>query len=562
LQSRAGRAKPNAMQRIGWGRLLLLASLLSGLGGCGRHQTTAEQKAAAGILVINNAAEPSGLDPQNVTGLLESRLVGALFEGLVNYNPHDLSAIPGVAESWTMSADGRQWTFHLRTTARWSNGDPVTAQDFLFSYERILRPKFGAEYASMLHCVHGAKAFNEGKLADFSQVGFRAPDAHTLVVQLDEPVPYFLGLIAHQSWLPVHPPTILKFGTIDAMNTPWTRPGSLVGNGAFVLESWEVARHIIVKKNPLYWDRAHVSLNGVEFRAITDLFSEERAFRGGELHITGTVPPYKIKEMIERKSPELRLDPYLSCSFIRVNCKVQGNPEVCKALSDARVRRALGMVIDRRQIVEKVLRAGESPALHFTPPGTGGFEARARWSEDVKAAQALLAEAGYPNGKNFPVLEYLYNTSEGSQMAAQAYQEMWRQRLGIHVELKNQEWKVYLSSLHKGDYQLARSAWSGDYNDPNTFLEMFITGNELNECNWSDAEYDRLIGQAAREINPVKRFEYFQQAEARLVAEAPVLPIAFNKNKFLIRPEVKGWYPTLLDMHPLNAVHFEPTKGD
>ncbi len=550
------------MRCQGWVKLLLITGLLLAVTGCGPQLTTAEKKAREGILVINNAAEPAGLDPQSVTGLLESRIVSALFEGLVNYNPKDLSPVPGVAERWTMSADGRTWTFYLRTNAQWSNGDPVTAQDFLFSYERILRPKFGAEYASMLHCVHNAKAFNEGKIKDFSTVGFKALDAHTFEVKLDEPVPYFLGLLAHQSWLPVHPPTILKFGAIDDMNTPWTRPATLVGNGAFTLDSWEVARHILVKKNPRYWDVSHVSLNGVEFRAITDLFAEERAFRGGELHITGSVPPYKIKQLIEDKRPELRLDPYLSCAFIRVNCKVQGNPEVQKALSDARVRRALGMVIDRRQIVEKVLRAGESPALNLTPPGTGGFQPIPRWHEDIAAAQALLAEAGYPQGKNFPVLEYLYNTSEGSQMAAQAYQEMWRQRLGIKVELKNQEWKVYLSSLHKGEYQLARSAWSGDYNDPNTFLEMFITGNELNECNWSDAEFDRLIGQAAREINPARRLQYFQEAEARLAAEAPILPVAFNKNKFLIRPEVQGWYPTLLDMHPLNAVRLVPTKGD
>ena len=541
---------------------LALVAALVALVGCKPKEDTASQMAKAGILVINNNAEPSGLDPQEVTGLLESRIVYSLFEGLVNYDPVDLHPIPGVAESWTMAPDGKTWTFKLRANARWSTGDPVTAQDFLFSFQRMLSPKFGAEYASMLHCVRGAKNFNEGKLKDFQQVGFKATDARTLVIELDNAVPYFLQLICHHSWLPVHPPTILKFGQMEEMHTLWTRPGNLVGNGAFTLESWAVARRIIVRKNPGYWDAANVALNGVEFRAITDLFAEERAFRGGELHITGTVPPYKIVQLREQKAPFLRLDPYLSCAFIRINTDVKDNEPVRKALADVRVRRALGMSIDRNLIAERVLRAGETPALNMTPPGTGGFKSRPQWSTDLNEARRLLAAAGYPGGQGFPKLEYLLNTSEGSQMAAQAYQEMWRKQLGVEIELRNLDWKVYLSSLHKGEYQIARSAWSGDYNDPNTFLEMFITGNELNQTNWSDSEYDRLIGAAAREIDQTKRYEYFQQAEQRLIEGAPIIPVVFNKNKFLIRPEVQGWYPTLLDQHPLNRVKLVPVKGD
>ena len=541
---------------------LALVAALVALVGCKPKEDTASQMAKAGILVINNNAEPSGLDPQEVTGLLESRIVYSLFEGLVNYDPVDLHPIPGVAESWTMAPDGKTWTFKLRANARWSNGDAVTAQDFLFSFQRMLSPKFGAEYASMLHCVRGAKGFNEGKLKDFKQVGFKATDARTLVIELDNSVPYFLQLICHHSWLPVHPPTILKFGQMEEMHTLWTRPGNLVGNGAFTLESWAVARRIIVRKNPGYWDAANVALNGVEFRAITDLFAEERAFRGGELHITGTVPPYKIVQLREQKAPFLRLDPYLSCAFIRINTDVTGNEPVRKALADVRVRRALGMSIDRNLIAERVLRAGETPALNMTPPGTGGFKSRPQWSTDLNEARRLLAEAGYPGGQGFPKLEYLLNTSEGSQMAAQAYQEMWRKQLGVEIELRNLDWKVYLRALHKGEYQIARSAWSGDYNDPNTFLEMFITGNELNQTNWSDPEYDRLIGAAAREIDQTKRYEYFQQAEQRLIEGAPIIPVVFNKNKFLIRPEVQGWNPTLLDQHPLNRVKLVPAKGD
>ncbi|MGA0134404.1 MAG: peptide ABC transporter substrate-binding protein [Opitutales bacterium] len=544
-------------------RLAALLLLSAALASCGDAETTADRKAREGVLVINNMAEPSALDPQAVTGLSESRIMYALFEGLVNYDPVDLSPVPGVAETWISSPDGRIWTFRLRREARWSNGDPVTAADFLFSWRRMLMPSFGAEYASMLHPVKGAKAFNEGRSQDFTQVGFRAPDPHTVVIELEYPVPYFLGLLCHHSWLPVHPPTILRHGTIDALHTPWTRPGSLVGNGAFSLESWAVARHVTLRRNPLYWNAAKVGLNGVEFRAIPDLFAEERAFRGGELHITGAVPPYKVKKLREQNAPHLRLDPFLATGFIWVNCDYRGkDPAVRKALGDARVRRALGMAIDRQQIVDKVLRAGETPALHFTPPGTGGFQAKARWRPGLDEARRLLAEAGYPGGSGFPRLDYLYNTSEGSQMAAQAYQEMWRNGLGIEVELRNLEWKVYLSAMHKGEYQIGRGAWVGDYNDPNTFLEMLQTGNGLNQSRWSHAEYDRLLGLAARETDPTLRHTHFQAAEEILVREAPVIPVAFGRNKFLISPHVRGWHPTLLDQHPLNGVTLGTSKGD
>ncbi len=547
-----------------WTTVLLALSAL--LAGCGDGKTTAEKKAAEGYLIINNMAEPSGLDPQTITGLSESHIIGALFEGLVNYDAKDLHPIPGVAESWAMSKDGKTWTFHLRATARWSNGDPVTSADFLFSYERMLTPSFGAEYASMLHSIRGAKDFNTGKSKAFQSVGVRAPDARTLVIELAEPVPYFLQLLCHHSWIPVHPATILKYGQMDAMNTPRTRPGAMVSNGAFTLETWEVARRVVVRRNPLYWNAKEVSLNAVEFRAISDLFAEERAFRGGELHITGSVPPYKVAKLREQKAPQLRLDPFFSTSFVWVNCNIQGvkDADVAarKALSDPRVRQALGMAIDRNLIAEKILRAGESPALHFTPPGTGGFQPAAHWRQDTNEARRLLAEAGYPDGKGLPKFDYLYNTSEGSQLVAQAYQEMWRRELHVEISLRNLEWKVYLQAMHKGEFQLCRGAWVGDYNDPNTFLEMLISGNELNFSQWSDPEYDRLLGLAAQETNASRRFGYFQQAEARLISQAPVLPVVFNKNKFLIRPEVQGWYPTLLDQHPFTAVKLIPAKGD
>ena len=538
----------------------LLACLLPAfvLVACAPEKDSAARAAQQGVLVINNSAEPAGLDPQVVTGVLESRIVCALFEGLVEGNPRDLQPEPAAAESWKVSEEGRTWTFRLRADGRWSNGDPVRASDFAFSYRRILEPGLASEYAWMLYPIVGARDYNQGRLKDFAKVGVRAVDDRTLVLELEHPTPYFLQLLCHHSWLPVHPPTILAHGAIDAQHTRWTQPGALVGNGAFTLESWQVARCIRVVRNPRYWDAARVALQAVEFRAISDLYTEERAFRGGELHITGAVPPYRVHRLLAAGDSALRVDPYLSVSFIRVNTQVRGNPEVARALGDVRVRQALGRVLDRRLMAEKVLRSGEQPARSMTPPGTSGFVSRHAWSEDRDSARRLLAEAGYPGGKGFPRLEYLTNTSEGSMLAAQAYQEMWRRELGIEVVIRNQEWKIYLQSLQQGEYQLARSAWTGDYNDPNTFLEMFTGGNEMNQTGWADPEYDRLIRAAAAEGDRDRRFELFQQAEARLIEGAPVLPVVFNQSKFLIRPEVQGWYPTLLDIHPLKHVSLRP----
>ena len=543
-------------------RLLVPTLLALLLAGCAPEKDAAARAAEEGVLIINNSAEPAGLDPQVVTGVLESRIVCALFEGLVEPDPRDLEPRPAAAESWETSADGRTWTFRLRPSARWSNGDPVRADDFVFSYRRILSPGLASEYAWMLYPIRGAKDFNQGRLKDFSQVGIRATDARTLVLELDHATPYFLQLLCHHSWLPVHPPTILAHGPIDAQHGRWTQPGRLVGNGAFVLESWEVARRIRVTRNPLYWDAAAVALRAVEFRAISDLYTEERAFRGGELHITGAVPPYKVHRLIQAGDPSLRVDPYLSVSYIRVNTRAAGDPAVSRALGDVRVRQALGRVLDRRLMAERVLRSGEKPALSMTPPGTAGYVSRHAWSEDRDSARRLLAEAGYPGGRGFPRLEYLTNTSEGAMLAAQAYQEMWRRELGIEVVIRNQEWKIYLQSLQRGEYQLARSAWTGDYNDPNTFLEMFTTGNEMNQTGWSDPEYDRLIAAAAAEGDRDRRFGFFQQAEARLIEGAPVLPVVFNQSKFLIRPEVEGWHPTLLDIHPLKHVRLRAAGKD
>lgn len=502
------------------------------------------------ILHLGNGAEPKALDPHVVTGVTEHNIISALLEGLVTENPKTLEPQPGAAESWSVSDDGTVYTFALRSNGKWSNGDTVTAHDFVFSFERMLSPGLSAEYAEMLFVMKNAAAFHEGTLTDFSQVGVRAVNDSTLEITLNAGTPYFLSMLNHYSWYPVHPPTILKHGKMDELHTPWTRPGNYVGNGVFVLDTWEVNKVIVVKKNPLHWDAQIVRLEAIHFHAIEKALTEERAFRAGDLHVTGTVPLDKI-EKYQQQSPELLMvSPYIGTYYYLFN--VEQPP-----LDDVRVRKALSMSIDRAAICTHVLKAGQLPAYHFVPPDTGGYTSQARVTYDIAAAKTLLAEAGYPDGEGFPGFELLYNTNESHRKIAEVIQQMWQKNLNIKVMLKNQEWKVYLDSTQQGDFQVARAGWIGDYVDPNTFLDLWITGGGNNRTRWSNSDYDNFISTAAATSDAAVRFNAFQKAETILLNELPIMPIYLYVSLSLIQPGVRGWYPTLLDHHPYKYVYLE-----
>jgi oligopeptide transport system substrate-binding protein len=517
----------------------------------GAGSPAVEPAAAPQVLVLGNGAEPKGLDPHLVTGVAEHAILSALLEGLAAENPRDLTPVPGAAESWDVSPSGLTYTFRLRGDGRWSNGDPVRASDFVYSFRRMLSPALAAEYAYMLYPLNGAKAFNSGELADFAEVGAAAPDERTLVLTLEHPTPYFLQLLSHTSWLPVHPPTIEKFGRIDQRNTPWTRPENWVGNGPFALDRWEINRQLSVRRNPHYWDAGRVRLDGIRFLPIDSADTEERAFREGKVHITQSVPLHRIGAYRREHPEQIRFDPYLGTYFYRFNTRA-------KPLQDARVRRALALGLERRQLTEHILKGGQEPAFCYTPPNTGGYTSPARFEYGLEEARRLLAEAGFPQGKGFPPLELLYNTSEQHRTLAEAVQQMWKTGLGVDVQLVNQEWKVYLDTVRRGDYQIARGSWIGDYNDPNTFLDMWVTDGGNNRTGWSNPEYDRLIDQAARETDPARRFGLFGQAEGMLLEEMPIAPVYFYVRTMLIQPSVRGWFPTLLDHHPYKYVSLEP----
>ncbi len=534
--------------------LFILAALLMG---CGKSVSKIDQASLNGIFHYGNGTEIQDLDHQVVTGVPEHNVVMSLVEGLVMENPKDLSPEPGVAESWEISDDGLTYTFHLRDNALWTNGDPVTPEDFLLSYKRILTPTLASEYANMVYdYVENAEAYYRGEITDFDQVGFKVIDAHTFQVRLKNPTPYFLNILAsHYSWWPVPVKVIEQFGGMDRKGTGWTRPENYVGNGPFKLKYWKPNQKIIVEKNPLYWDADRVKLNEIHFYPIESAETEERMFRTGQLHRTNTVPLSKL-DVYRRENPDLlRIEPLLSVYFYR--CNTTRPP-----FDDVRVRRAFALAIDRESLVTNVLRGGQLPAYNFTPQGFPTYHPDVRLEGTLEDARNLLAEAGYPNGEGMPTIEILYNTSESHRTIAEALQQMWRTNLGVDVQLLNQEWKVYLDSQDNLDFTLSRSGWQGDYVDPNTFLEIFVGGGGNNDTGWANPEYDRLRKEALETADETARFAIYERMEEILMEELPIIPIYHYTRTYLLDPSVKGWYPTVLDNHPFKYISLEPPVAE
>ncbi len=523
---------------------------------CGTRESAVEAGNRTQTLLVGNLSEPNDLDPQIADSQQTFNLIMALMEGLAQYDARTCEPVPAVAEHWDVSPDKLTWTFHLRKNAVWSNGDPVTANDFVWSYQRMLTPSLGAEYAGMLFILKNGERYYKGEISDFSNVGVHAPDPRTLTLTLTHPVPYLPKLVCHAAWYPVHRATLEKFGRPYERGSAWTRPGNFVGNGYFDLVEWIPNKLIRMKKSQTYWDRNNIKLESVVFLPIENTSTEESMFRAGQLHITSSIPIVKIA--VYRNDPALRpmlnQDPMLATYFYRFN--VTQPP-----LNDPRVRRALTLSVNRQQIVEHVTKGGQIPAGHLTPPNIAGFTATANVPYDPAQARQLLAEAGFPGGKGFPKVELLYNTNESHRQIAEAIQQMWRRELGIEISLFNQEAKVYVETMRTMSYQIARYAWVGDYLDPSTFLDTMTTGNGNNQTGWSNAEYDRLIAAAETAGNETERYAYFQRCEEIIAAENPILPIYFYVRNNLQRPEVKGWYSNLLDLHPLKGVFLQPQSA-
>ncbi len=505
-----------------------------------------------GILLRGNSTEPSDIDPHTTTGMPEYYIQMAVFEALVAKDPKTLEIIPAVAESWNISDDGLTYTFNIRKNAKWSNGDDLTASDFVYSWKRALMPALGNQYAYSVYVIKNAKKFNLGEISDFNQVGVKATTPKTLVVELENHTPYFLKLLDHHSMYPVHQATIEKHGKIDDRGTVWTRPDNFVGNGPYSLNEWIPNKILTVKKNEYYWDKDKLAINEIHFHPIENSATEERMFRSGQLHFTDEVPIDKVAKYQKKSPKNIMVNPYFGTYFYRLNTTLPH-------LSDVRVRKALSYSIDRELITKHVTKSGEIPTYNLTPPNTQGYTAEAKHIFDPEKAKSLLAEAGYPNGDDFPTLEIMYNTHESHKKIALAIQQMWKKALNIDVTLHNQEWKVFLDSERTMSYEVTRSSWIGDYLDPNTFLDMFLTDGGNNKTGWSNKRYDELIALAAKSNSQEERYQYFQEAESILIEEAPIIPIYTYTARHLVSDSLKGLEPNILDYQPYKYQRLEAT---
>lgn len=532
-----------------WAAVCGLLVMTFFLTGCGGSLPTADQGVRDQMLLVGNGAEPRSLDPHIATGVTENKIISALTEGLVAHHKSDDNAVePGVAERWEHNADYSVWTFFLNPEARWSNGDRVTAHDFVFSFERMLSPALAAEYGQMLFIMKNAREFNSGEVTDFADVGAKALDDTTLELTLVGPTPFFLSMLMHYSWFPVHPPTIERNGGMTDRDGRWTLPGNHVGNGPFMLAEWRPNQYIKVVPNPYYWDREVVRLNAIYYLVIGDANTERRMFDSRRLHVTNTLPSNDIAWFRANRPEVLRIAPYLGTYFYRFN--------VTRApLNDVRVRQALSKAIDRELLVEAVVQGGQQAAFGYVPPGFNDYQTPRMVEFNPEEARRLLAEAGFPNGRGFPRKTILFNTLEDHRKIAEAIAAMWREHLNIQVDMENKEWKVYLDAQSNLNFDIARAGWIGDYMDPITFLEMWTTGNGNNNTGWSNPEYDRIIAEAFRSHSPETHFAKLLEAEKILLTEMPITPLYWYNNIRLIDPRVRNWYNKLLDNRPWKHVY-------
>lgn len=488
------------------------------------------------ILRISQRNEPADIDPANATLPDEFFIIRALSEGLVAPAPTSVgdapssAVLPAAASTWEVSASGMTYTFHLRKDAYWSNGDQVTAEDFLQSFRRVLTPETGAPKVALFYMVKNARAFGTGQIKDFSAVGFTAPDPFTLVVTLEHPMPQFLLYAASGPWIPVNLRTVTKFGR------SWTRAGNFVSNGPFTLAEWRPNQRIVVKRNPKYHNAAAAKLDEIHFVACDNGDTEDRAYRAGQLDVTMAVPYAKLDTYERERPAELFHAPLAETRFLSFNTTKP-------PLNDARVRRALSLAIDRASLVERLLRGGQKPAERILPPqlrGTdatkSGIEAHAAY--DPALGRQLLKDAGFASGTGFP--HFVLSTWVNSPIT-EAIQQMWKKELGIEVGVEVREAKVHVASLRDGSYDIAIITAIPDVEDPANMLQEFATGSPNNYSRWSDARFDSLLEQASRETDDARRRVTLDAADHLLTAECPVAPLYFNAKNWLMSSRVRGW---------------------
>jgi ABC-type oligopeptide transport system substrate-binding subunit len=527
--------------------LIVVVALAAG--GCALHESTTGGRRWFGAVIapadevfsFNLGAEPESTDPALASGQPDGIVCRMLFEGLTRADPRTLEPLPGQAERWDVSPDGLVYRFHLRHDIQWSDGRPVTAEDFRWSWLRVLKPATGSRYASTLLPIRNAARYNSGELTDSSAVGIRATDDSTLIVTLEHPTAYFLYLVQFYTALPVRRDVVERWGLT------WTRPEHVIGNGAFTLASWRQNDRFVLARNPRYWNAMSVGLQRVVAYTIDDLNTSINLYKAGVIdwNPSGGIPSSYIPSM--RRYADYRHGRFQAIYFYSINVSR-------KPFDDVWVRRALNLALDREAITRDLLKGSRDPWGNMTPSGYPGYTAPPALGYDPARARECLAKAGYPGGRGFPPLRIVFNTSEDNRRIAEAVQAMWTRTLGIPVELENQEWGSLLQTMVGLQYDVVRRSWIGDYLDPDTFLQCFRSGDGNNRTGWREPRYDALLAAADAELDPARRMKLLSQAEGLLLDEGPVIPIYHYSTNELVKPYVRGIYPTPLDIHPIDAV--------
>lgn len=524
-----------------WFKGLLILILIAGAATWWFYGADEAPVAEGSVLHRGLGSDPESLDPHKARSIQSGDILRDIGEGLLAYSASG-ELIPGAAEGWTVSDDGLIYTFKLREAARWSNGDALTADHFVYAFRRLVDPATAAFYGQMLSGIVNTDAIVAGEMSP-EELGIEAVDAQTLVVRLEQPVPYFLSLLTHPTAFPVHPPSVEQHG--DAFG----RPGNLVSNGAYVLDEWEPGSIVSLVRNEHYWDDASTAIDTVRHHVLTQEMTELNRYRAGELHITSSVPPDSFAQVRRELGDELRVAPRLGVYFYGFNLTkppFEDSPQI---------RRALSMTIDRQALVEKVTGRGELPAYSWVPPGVANYEPRLfdygglTQDERNTLARRLLREAGY--GPDNPLqIELRYNTSDTHQRIALAVQSMWREQLGVETTLINEEFQVLLANIRAREVtQIFRSSWIGDYNDAHTFLSVMEGGSPANMPGYANAEYDSLLQRAAAQVDAKSRQLFLEEAERVLLTDHPVIPIYFYVSQHLVSPDVVGWEDNVLDYH-------------
>ncbi len=492
------------------------------------------------VLNRGNDTDPATLDHHLTSTVSEANILRDLYEGLVTYNAAG-EVIPSAAESWDISEDGLTYTFHLREDGKWSNGDPVTAGDFLFAFQRIMDPATAAGYANILFAINNAEAITAGTLP-VEDLGVAAPDNTTLVITLNNPTPYFLELLTHQTGKPLHQ------ASVEAHGDDFVRPGNLVTNGAFFLESFTPNDRIVMQKNPHFWDAENVAIDTINWFPFEDRSACLRRFEAGEVHICSDVPAEQMAYMRDNLPDNLRIAPYLGTYYLPVKVAVD-------KLADPRVRQAISMVIDRDFIAEQVWQGTMLPAYSLVPPGIANYvedAPRLPYADDdlldrEDAAVALLEEIGVDPASLS--IELRYNSSENNKNTMAAVADMLS-NIGVSATLTEMEGSTYFNYLREdGPFEIVRAGWIGDYNDPQNFLFLNETGVSFNYPRWSSEDYDAKMREAAATIDLEARAAILAEAETIYLENVPSIPILYYSSRALVADNVEGYVDNLMDNH-------------